>query len=176
MDGVAEETGVKVAEAMKPGRPVALCALVCTTLLGCGGDSTGGSGTGIPVSSVTGTWTITLGDSLPCPDTLAGRDLLVTVSGTEDDLEPAGSLTFTDGWSITGGLSGTVYGTVNVQSRTVILHLTRQDSLGYALEVRGTLDNNLVLHGRATDPYQGFEPLLVSAQCTFDILGTRTSP
>jgi hypothetical protein len=63
-----------------------------------------------------------------------------------------------------------------VRDRSVILHLTRQDTLGYALEVRGALDNALVLHGRATDPYQGFQPLLVSAQCTFDILGTRTSP
>ena len=158
------------------GRPTALVALVAIALTGCGGDSTGNSAAGIPVNDVTGTWTITLGDSLPCPDTLAERDFDVVVSGTEDDLEPGGSLTFAEGWSTAGGLSGTVYGTVNVRTGSVILHLTRQDTLGYALEVRGALDNALVLRGRATDPYQGFQPLLVSSQCTFDILGTRTSP
>ena len=161
---------------MRRGRPATLVALICSTLLGCGGDSTGNAGPGIPVADVTGTWTITLGDSLPCPDSLAERSIDVTVSGTEDDLEPAGSLTFVDGWTTAGGLSGTVYGTVNVQTRAVIFHLTRQDTLGYALEVTGALDNDLVLHGLATDPYQGFEPLLVTGQCTFDILGTRTSP
>ena len=158
------------------GRSNALTALVGFALIGCGGDSTGSSGIGIPVNDVTGTWTITLGDSLPCPDSLAERDFDVVVSGTEDDLEAGGSLTFTDVWTTAGGLSGTVYGTVNVRTRSVILHLTRLDTLGYALEVRGALDNALVLHGRAIDPYQGFQPLLVSSQCTFDIMGTRTSP
>ena len=163
---------------MKYGRLTG-SALIITAVLtttGCGGDSTASSGSGIPVRDVTGTWTITLGDSLPCPDTLAERAFDVVVSGAEDDVESGGSLTFVDGWSTPGGLSGTVYGTINVQSRTVILHLTRQDTLSYALEVRGGLDNDLVLHGRADDPYQGFAPLLASAQCTFDILGTRTSP
>ena len=161
---------------MAGSRSTALAALVAIALAGCGGDSTGSSVAGIPVNDLTGTWTITLGDSLPCADTLAERDFDVVVSGTEDDLEPGGSLTFTDGWSTVGGLSGTVYGTINVRDRSVILHLTRQDTLGYALEVRGALDNALALHGRATDPDQGFQPLLVSAQCTFDIQGTRTSP
>ena len=164
---------------MKKERAATPAVLIMSALLlatGCGGDSTNSSGPGIPVSDVTGTWTITLGDSLPCPDTLAERVFDVIVSGSEDDVESGGSLTFADGWSTPGGLSGTVYGTVNVQSRGVILHLTRQDTLGYALEVRGALDNDLVLRGRATDPYQGFQPLLVSAQCTFDIQGTRTSP
>ena len=143
---------------------------------GCGGDSANDSAGGIPVSNLTGSWTITLGDSLPCPDSLADRDLEVTVSGTEDDVLPAGSFTFADTWSTIGGLTGPAYGTVNVQSRSVVLHLTRQDSLGYALEVRGALDDNLVLHGLASDPYQGYEPLFVATQCTFDIQGTRTSP
>jgi hypothetical protein len=156
-------------------RTVSLLVLT-TVLAGCGKDSTGNSGGGISVSDLTGTWTITLGDSLPCPDTLAERDLLVAVSGTEDDIQPAGSLTFTDTWSTLGGLSGTVYGTINVQSRSMILHLTRQDTLGYAIEVRGALDNNLELHGRATDPYPGYHPLLVTAQCAFDARGSRTSP
>ena len=158
------------------GRRAALATLVALALVGCGGDSTGGSGIGIPVDDVTGTWTITLGDSLPCPDTLAERDLDVVVSGMEDDVEAGGSLTFADVWTTAGGLSGTVYGTVNLRTRSVILHLTRQDTLGYALEVRGALDNALVLRGVAIDPYQGFQPLLVSSQCTFDIMGTRTSP
>ena len=155
-----------------PAMPIAAVLLVASA---CGGDSTADSGPGIPVSDVTGTWTMTLGDSLPCPDSLAEREFAVVVSGTQDDVEPSGSLTFTNGWTA-GGLSGTVYGTINVQTRTVDLHLTRQDTLSYALEVRGALDNNLVLRGRAIDPYAGFEPLLVTAQCTFDILGTRTSP
>jgi hypothetical protein len=153
-----------------------LTALVGIALAGCGGDSTGGSGVGIPVTDVTGTWTITLGDSLPCPDSLAERVFSVVVSGTEDDLEAGGSLTFADVWSTAGGLSGTVYGTVNVRTGSVILHLTRQDTLGYGLEVQGALDNARVLRGRAVDPYPGFQPLLVSSQCTFDIMGTRTSP
>jgi hypothetical protein len=153
------------------------CLLLLTALpAGCGKDSTGDAGGGIPVSDLTGTWVITLGDSLPCPDTLAERDLSVGVSGSEDEVEPAGSLTFTDTWSTVGGLTGTVYGTINVQSRSVILHLTRQDTLGYAIEIRGALDNNLELHGRATDPYQGYHPLLVTTQCTFDARGNRTGP
>ena len=150
--------------------------LIAMAATGCGGDSTGDTGGGIPVSDVTGTWTITLGDSLPCPDSLADRDIDVVVSGTEDDVQPAGSLTFAETWSTPGGLNGTVYGTINVQSRFVVFHLTRQDSLGYALEVRGALDDNLELHGLADDPYQGYAPLLVTAQCTFDVQGTRTSP
>jgi hypothetical protein len=145
-------------------------------LWACGGDSTGDSANAIPVSSVTGTWTILLGDSLPCPDTLAQRDINVVVSGTEDDVEPAGSLTFAETWNITGGPAGTVYGTVNVQTRLVVLHLTRLDTLAYAMEVRGVLDDDLVLRGRAFDPYQGYAPLLVSTQCIFNIEGTRTSP
>ena len=153
-----------------------LLVLIAVAATGCGGDSTGNTADGIPVSNVTGTWTITLGDSLPCPDSLADRDIDVLVSGTEEDVEPAGSLTFAETWSTAGGLTGTVYGTINVQSRSVVLHLTRQDSLGYALEVRGVLDDNLVLHGLANDPYQGYEPLLVTAQCTFDVQGIRTSP
>jgi hypothetical protein len=159
-----------------PGRFPILLASALIVLSGCGKDSTGNTGDAIPVSSVTGTWTITLGDSLPCLDSLAERDLDVVVTGTEDDVEPAGSLTFTETWSTTGGLSGTVYGTINVQSRAVVLHLTRQDTLDYGLELRGALDNSLVLRGLAIDPYQGYQPLLVIAQCTFDIQGTRTSP
>lgn len=154
------------------------CALLTATLVlaGCGGDSTANTGAGIPVSSVTGTWTITLGDSLPCLDSLAERDLAVVVSGTEGDVRPAGSLTFVNSWSTVGGLTGTVYGTVNVQNRSVVLHLTRQDSLDYGLEVRGQLDNDLVLRGLANDPYPGYQPLLVTSQCTFDVQGLRTSP
>ena len=150
--------------------------LLAVAAAGCGDDGTGNSGDGISVGDITGTWTITLGDSLPCPDSLASRDIAVLVSGSEDDVQPGGSLTFAETWSIAGGSTGTVYGTINVQSRSVDLHLTRQDSLGYAMEVRGALDDNLELHGLANDPYQGFEPLLVSAQCTFNVEGTRTSP
>jgi hypothetical protein len=157
-------------------RVTRLVFLLAAATISCGGDSTDNSAGGIPVSDVTGTWTITLGDSLPCPDSLADRDIDVVVSGTEEDVQPAGSLTFAETWSTAGGLSGPLYGTVNVQSRSVVLHLTRQDSLGYALEVRGTLDDNLKLHGLANDPYQGYEPLLVTAQCTFNVQGTRTSP
>ena len=158
---------------MRSTRFMLLLALAAT---GCGGDSTGNSGGGIPVSDVTGTWTITLGDSLPCPDSLAERDLDVVVSGTEEDVKPAGSLTFAEPWSTAGGLNGTAYGTINMQSRSVVIHLTRQDTLGYAMEVRGALDDNLELHGVANDPYQGYEPLLVTAPCTFTVEGTRTSP
>jgi hypothetical protein len=142
---------------------------------GCGDDGTGNSGDGIPVGDITGTWTIALGDSLPCPDSLADRTISVLVTGTEDEVQPGGSLTFAETWSTTG-LSGAAFGTINVLTRSVILHLTRQDSLGYALEVRGALDDNLTLHGLANDPYQGYSPLLVSAQCTFNVEGTRTSP
>ena len=158
---------------MRSKRFLLLLSLAAT---GCGGDSTGNSGGGIPVSDVTGTWSMTLGDSLPCPDSLAERDFDVVVSGTEEDVEPAGSLTFAESWSTAGGLNGTAYGTINMQSRSVVIHLTRQDTLGYAMEVRGALDDNLELHGVANDPYQGYEPLLVTAQCTFTVEGTRTSP
>jgi hypothetical protein len=150
--------------------------LLAAAVSACGGDSTGSAANGIPASSLAGAWTLTLGDSLPCPDTLASRDLVVAVAGTDDDIQPAGSLTFTERWSIAGGDSGTVYGTINVLSRSVVLHLVRQDSLGYALEVRGALDDNLELRGVAQDPYPGYEPLLVSSQCTFTVQGTRTSP
>ena len=153
-----------------------LLLLLAVGAAGCGDDGTGNSGDGIPVSDITGTWSITLGDSLPCPDSLADRDISVLVTGTDDEVEPGGSLTFAETWSTAGGLNGAAYGTINVLSRSVILHLTRQDSLGYAMEVRGALDDNLALHGLANDPYQGYSPLLVSAQCTFDVQGTRTSP
>jgi hypothetical protein len=153
-----------------------LAPLIGVVLLACGGDSTGEAGSEIPVENVTGTWTITLGDSIPCSDSLPGRDLTVTFSGSEEDVEPAGSLTFAETWSYSGGVSGVLYGTVNVQSRLVILHLTRQDSLDYGMEIRGTLDDNLVLRGLAFDPYPGYEPLLVTAECTFDAQGARVSP
>lgn len=176
--GPADGVGEAVSRDMLPRAsglvPIALLAAL--GLSGCGGDSTGNTGAGIPVSSLTGTWTFTLGDSLPCLDSLAERDVEVVVSGTEDDVRPAGSLTFVNSWSTVGGLTGTVYGTVNVRDRSVVLHLTRQDSLGYALEVRGLLDNDLVLHGLANDPYPGYQPLLVTSQCTFDVQGMRTSP
>jgi hypothetical protein len=153
---------------------IPLLLLVAATA--CVGDGTGNSSGGIPVGDLTGTWTLSLGDSLPCPDSLADRDLEVLVSGTDEEVEPGGSLTFAETWSTAGGLSGTAYGTINVQTRSVLLHLTRQDSLGYAMEVRGALDDGLGLHGLATDPYQGYQPLLVTGQCTFDVQGTRTSP
>jgi hypothetical protein len=128
------------------------------------------------VSDVAGSWTITLTDSLPCADTLVDSTIIFSVTGTQDDVEPAGSLTFASSWSMPGGLTGTAYGTLNVKSRSLLLHVTRQDTLGYALEIRGALDDNLVFHGAAIDPYQGYLPLLVTSSCTFIATGTRTGP
>jgi hypothetical protein len=151
-----------------------LAAAVLGIVLGCGGDGTGNSGGGIPVADVTGAWSVTLADSLPCPDTLPESTINFAITGTEDDVEPAGSLTFSDSWSTIGGLTGTVYGTVNLEDRSVILHFTRQDSLGYAMEVRGRLDNAMVLRGGATDPYAGHAPLLITGSCVFKVSGSRS--
>ncbi len=153
-----------------------LMPAVLLATLGCGQDAATSGGGGIAVSSLAGTWTLALGDSLPCADSIADRDFTVGVSGSEDDVLPAGSLTFTDLWTSAGGMSGTVYGTINVQNRSVLLHLVRQDSLGYGMEIRGSLDDNLAFSGRAFDPYAGYQPILSSIACTFNVTGSRTSP
>jgi hypothetical protein len=150
--------------------------LALVVMLACRRDSSGVLSGGIVVSSVTGTWSIILGDSFFCADSVPERVFEVGISGTEDDVLPAGSLNFTDSWSTVGGMAGTVYGTLNVLTGAVIMHLTRQDSLAYAIELRGFLDETLKLSGRATDPYPGYRPLQVTTRCVFDMRGSRTSP
>lgn len=155
---------------------IPLIILFSLSLAGCAKDSTGANSGGLPAASVSGTWTMTLGDSLPCPDSVPERIFTVNVSGTDDDVLPAGSLTFTDTWTSPSGLGGIVYGTINVSSRLVLMHLTIQDTLSHALELKGFLDGSLVLNGLAVDPYAGYAPLLTSAGCRFNLSGTRTSP
>lgn len=154
------------------------CRLIVLALIlaACAKDSTGTAAGGLPAASVTGTWTMTLGDSLPCPDTVPERIFTVNVSGTDSDILPAGSLSFTDTWTSPSSLNGVVYGTINVSTRLVLMHLTMQDTLSHALELKGLLDETLQLHGLAVDPYAGYAPLITSAGCRFDLSGTRSTP
>jgi hypothetical protein len=142
--------------------------------LACGKDSTSSSAGGIPAASVTGTWTFILGDSIACGDSVQERSFDVVVSGTQDDVEPAGSLSFTNTWASPSHLTGTVYGTFNLQNDIVILHLTMTDTLTHGLELVGRLDDTLALHGRATDPYPGYAPMITATGCKFDFSGSRT--
>jgi hypothetical protein len=143
--------------------------------LACAKDSTSNSAGSLPAASVTGTWTFVLGDSIACGDSVQERSFDVVVSGTEDDVEPAGSLSFTNTWASPSTLTGTVYGTFNLQSEIVILHLTSTDTLTHGLELVGRLDDTLALHGRVTDPYPGYAPLITTTGCKFDVSGSRTS-
>ncbi|MEO8198961.1 MAG: hypothetical protein ABI679_00435 [Gemmatimonadota bacterium] len=145
-------------------------------LVGCAKDSTGSNTHAFPASRVTGTWTVVLGDSFPCPDSVPERTFLVNVSGNDDDILPAGSLSFADTWTSPSGVNGVDYGTINVDTRLVLIHLVAQDSLTRALELKAFIDDTLGLHGRAVDPYAGYSPLLTTAGCEFDLSGRRTSP
>ncbi|MEO8296070.1 MAG: hypothetical protein ABI613_11195 [Gemmatimonadota bacterium] len=149
--------------------PLVLC-------LACAKDATSTTAGSLPASSVAGTWAFALGDSIACADSVMERSFTVNVSGTDDDVEPAGSLPFTDTWTSASALAGPVYGSYNLSSRIVIMHLTMVDTLSHALELVGRLDDTLALHGRATDPYAGYATLVTTGGCKFDFSGQRVSP
>ena len=152
--------------------------LALALLAGCGGGTTAPSGgatsTPLGLAQVVGTWSVTLGDTLTCADTLAGRTITFQVSGQAVDVQPFGSLNFAAPWS-GAGVGGTVYGTINVQTRTAVWHLTTPDSLGdRGFEIRGTLNASAVLSGLAVDPYANYLPLLGPARCIFTAIAQRT--
>jgi hypothetical protein len=169
-----ETTGITLPVSSRPARISLTAVAVLFCLTACAKDTTGVSGSGIPVRDLVGTWTLTLGHSLPCADSVVERVFEVQVSGSENDVLPGGSLNFTDAWSSPSGLSGPVYGTINVKDRTLLWHLTREDSLGHGMEIRGRLAGSLaLLDTRAVDPYPGYRPLVVANSCEFDVSGSR---
>ena len=135
-------------------------------LAACGAaDPTGVTGPRIPVASVAGMWTVTFPDA-KC---LAGP-LAFDVTGTEDDVLPFGSLSFTSTWSA-GTLGGPLIGTINVATRVVTLHLYSADGVTGTASIDGTLDDTLALAGTLTDPYATAAPVFGVEACQDRLVG-----
>jgi hypothetical protein len=135
-------------------------------LAGCGSSAvTGATGPRIPVAAVAGTWTV----SFPDAECLAGP-LTFSVAGTDEDVEPFGSLSFTSTWSA-DTLSGPLVGTINVVTSVVTLHLYSADGFTGAASIDGSLDQNQILAGTLTDPYAAAAPVFNAAACQDHLVG-----
>lgn len=153
-----------------PTRSCARLLLRCSPLIlaaACGGSADAGpSGPRLPVATVAGTWTVTFTD-VAC---VAGP-LTFSVPGTDDDVQPFGSLTFASTWS-TAAASGPLVGTINVITNVVTLHFLSADGFTGAASIEGSLDDQQKLSGNFTDPYAAALPLFGTA-CQALILGQR---
>ena len=152
---------------MRPPPIVRITLGTALLLAGCGGPAavTGATGPRIPVASIAGTWTVTF----PAAECLPGP-LTFSVAGTDDDVQPFGSLNFTSTWG-TDTLGGPLVGTVNVVTSVVTLHLYSADRLTGAASIDGTLDDTLSLAGTLTDPYAGAAPVFGAAACQDHLTG-----
>ena len=134
----------------------------------CGGDSSGPSGAELPAESVVGTWTVNV-QNPAC----SAIPIQITVAGADSDVQPFGSLSFATIWSA-GTAAGTLYGTVNVRTRTMTLRLVSSSGPRAIASVDGTLDESLAFSGRLVDPYGTASPLLGPGPCESVVSGTRT--
>ncbi len=147
-------------------------AVLLTLLAACGGgDLSGPAGDALPAADVTGTWTATLANAA-CA---GGAPVTFLVTGTDDDVQPFGSLTFTSTWS-TAAASGTLYGTFNLRTRVVSLRFFPVVESGQAAAFDGLLDDTLVLAGDWSDPYATLSPLFGDSPCTTTATAARTAP
>lgn len=150
-----------------------LSLVAFASLAACGGDSTGASSGGLAVADVAGTWSVTT-TSAAC---VAGA-ISLTFVGTPGEVQPGGSLTFASTWSAAGA-SGTLNGTVNVNSRSVILRLFAAPGSLRVASIEGVIKDTLgtqVLYGQLVDPYAGLSALLGTTPCSAAVSGTRSSP
>ncbi len=149
-----------------------LAGLAMLLLAACGGsDPSAPSGDALPAADVTGTWTATLAN----PVCAGGTPVTFLVIGTDDDVQPFGSLTFTSTWSA-GAATGTLYGTFNLRTRVVSLRFFPTVESGQAAAFDGALDDTLALAGDWTDPYATLAPLFGAGACTTTATAARTAP
>ena len=153
---------------MSPDCRAVVVSLV-SVLAACGGESAGPSGDALPVSAVTGTWTISAQDPA-----CAGGPLLILVAGAESDVQPFGSMNFATTWS-SATAAGPLYGTVNLRTRTMTLRLVSSSGAGGIASLEGTLDEALGFTGRIADPYGAAVPALSAAPCASPASGSRTA-
>lgn len=146
--------------------------LAATTLVGCSGDPTGASDGRIAVSDVVGVWSLTTTNAACVPGTIS-----LPIPDASGEVQPGGSLTFASTWSA-AGTNGPLHGTVNVNSRSVILRLFAAPGSQRVASIEGAIKDTLgtrVLYAQLVDPYAGLSTLFGAVACTSDVSGTRTS-
>ncbi len=125
-------------------------------------------GTARPAAEVTGVWT-----AVPADAACTGGPVTFSVSGSDDDVLPFGSLTFSTTWS-TASASGPLYGTINLRTGVVALRLFGVDSA--AATIDGQLNATAGMDGRFADPYATLAPVFGAAPCASAVSASRTVP
>ncbi|MES2305784.1 MAG: hypothetical protein V4558_09755 [Gemmatimonadota bacterium] len=141
-------------------------------LAACGGGATGSAGGALSASEVVGVWSVA-----PKATGCVSGPFLLTFTGSSDEVQPGGSLTFASTWSGQSA-GGRLYGTVNLSTRSVVLRLFGPVGVDQAASVEGTLRDTLntrMLIAQFTDPYAGLPPLFGAAGCSTPVIGTHTT-
>lgn len=102
-----------------------------------------------------------------------GGPLTFVVTGTDDDVQPFGSLTFATSWT-TAAATGPLFGTINLRTNVVALRLFgAADST--AATIDGILNDASKVDGQFADPYATLAPVFGAAPCASAVTASRTA-
>ena len=153
-------------------RSIVLCLALLASVAAC--ESTvdpfiGFGGTGATAGQVSGNWTFTLHPTTGCA---AGSLSDGQTLNAHFDVLSDGTVSSTSTWSA-GTASGSISGSVNLNSGVTTPPLPLIASTGSAMELAGTFNSNGSFSGTLGDPRAGSFPVFSS--CNYTTTATKTS-